>query len=330
MSVLVTGGAGYIGSHMVLQLLDAGEDVVVLDNLSTGARSALPAAAKLIVGDVGDQDLVRALLRCHQIEAIVHFAGSIVVPDSVSDPLGYYHNNTVNSRALLEIAVTCGVEQFIFSSTAAVYGMPEESPVSELAPLCPISPYGSSKLMTEMMLADTARAHNLRYVALRYFNVAGADPQGRSGQSTPRATHLIKVACETALGQRPRLDVFGTDYETADGTCVRDYIHVSDLIAAHMSALQYLRAGGASEVFNCGYGHGYSVFEVIDAVKRVSGANFEVQNSDRRPGDPAALVAAPEKIHDTLGWRPKFDDLDTIVRHALSWEQQLAGFRVAS
>ncbi len=330
MSVLVTGGAGYIGSHMVLRLLDSGEDVVVLDNLSTGSRSAVPAAAKLIVGDVGDQDLVRALLRCHQIEAIVHFAGSIVVPDSVSDPLGYYHNNTVNSRALLEIAVTCGVEQFIFSSTAAVYGMPEESPVGELAPLCPISPYGSSKLMTEMMLADTTRAHNLRYVALRYFNVAGADPHGRSGQSTPRATHLIKVACEAALGQRPRLDVFGTDYETPDGTCVRDYIHVSDLIAAHMSALQYLRGGGASDVFNCGYGHGYSVFEVIDAVKRVSSTNFEVQNSDRRPGDPAALVAAPEKIRDTLGWQPEFDDLDTIVRHALSWEQQLAGFRVAS
>ena len=330
MSVLVTGGAGYIGSHMVLQLIDAGEDVVVLDNLSTGIRGAVPKPAKLVVGDVGDQELVGSLLRSHKVEAIVHFAGSIVVPDSVSDPLGYYNNNTVNSRSLLEMAVTCGVDQFIFSSTSAVYGMPEVVPVDEQAPLCPISPYGSSKLMTEMMLADTARAHNLRYVALRYFNVAGADPQGRSGQSTPRATHLIKVACEAALGQRARLDVFGTDYDTADGTCIRDYIHVTDLVRAHMAALGHLRAGGASEVFNCGYGRGYSVLEVADAVKRVSASDFEVRHSERRAGDPAQLVAASQKIRDMLNWAPEFDDLDTIVRHALAWEQQLSGYRAAS
>ena len=330
MSVLVTGGAGYIGSHMVLQLLDAGEDVIVLDNLSTGIRAAVPESARLIVGDVGDQELVRALLRSHKVDAIIHFAGSILVPDSLTDPLGYYNNNTVNSRALLEMAVTCGVDQFIFSSTSAVYGIPEAIPVDEQAPLCPISPYGSSKLMTEMMLADTARAHNLRYVALRYFNVAGADPQGRSGQSTLRATHLIKLASETALGRRPRLEVYGTDYDTADGTCVRDYIHVCDLIRAHMSALQHLRAGGSSDVFNCGYGRGFSVFEVIDAVKRISGVNFDAQHSDRRPGDPATLVAASGKIREMLGWQPEFDDLDTIVRHALSWEQQLMGYRAAS
>ena len=248
MSILVTGGAGYIGSHMVLELLEAGETVVVLDNLTTGFRWAIPAAATLVIGDCGDQDLVRTVVRRHDVTAIIHFAGSIVVPDSVSDPLGYYHNNTVKSRSLMEVAVATGVKKFIFSSTAAVYGMTGEKPIDEDTQLKPMSPYGSSKLMTEIMLADTARAHDFRYVALRYFNVAGADPLGRTGQSTPRATHLIKVTCETALGQRPHLDVFGTDYPTPDGTCIRDYIHVKDLARAHMSALAHLDAGGKSEM----------------------------------------------------------------------------------
>lgn len=330
MTVLVTGGAGFIGSHMVLALLDAGERVVVLDNLSTGFRWAVPPAATLVVGDVGDQDLVRTVIRKYAVKAIVHFAGSIVVPESVADPLGYYNNNTVKSRALMEAAVATGIKHFIFSSTAAVYGNPLENPVSETATPAPMSPYGWSKLMTEVMLADAARAHDFRYVALRYFNVAGADPKGRSGQSTPRATHLIKVACETALGQRPHMDVFGTDYPTHDGTCVRDYIHVSDLIRAHVAALDYLRSGGKSDVFNCGYSKGFSVLEVIDAVKRVSGVNFEVRLSPRRAGDPAAIVASSQKIRDALGWQPRNDDLDEIVRHALAWEDQLARFKIAS
>ena len=330
MAVLVTGGAGYIGSHMVLALLDAGEDVVVLDNLSTGFRWAVKPPARLVVGDVGDQDLVRTVLKKYNISAIVHFAGSIVVPDSVADPLGYYLNNTVKSRALIEAAVTTGIKHFIFSSTAAVYGNPATTPVDEDAPLVPVSPYGSYKLMTEMMLADTARAHDLRYVALRYFNVAGADPQGRSGQSTPRATHLIKVACETALGQRPHLEVFGTDYPTRDGTCIRDYIHVSDLIAAHMAALRHLRTGGTSDVFNCGYSRGFTVLEVIEAVKRVSGTDFPVRLSGRRAGDPAAIVAASEKIRSKFGWQPQHDDLDEIVAHALAWESCVAQVKQAS
>lgn len=330
MAVLVTGGAGFIGSHMVLALLDAGERVVVLDNLSTGFRWAIPPAATLVVGDVGDQDLVRTVIRKYGVKAIVHFAGSIVVPESVADPLGYYNNNTVKSRALMEAAVATGIRHFIFSSTAAVYGNPLENPVSETATPAPMSPYGWSKLMTEVMLADAARAHDFRYVALRYFNVAGADPKGRSGQSTPRATHLIKVACETALGQRTHMDVFGTDYPTHDGTCVRDYIHVSDLIRAHVAALDYLRTGGKSDVFNCGYSKGFSVLEVIDAVKRVSGVNFDVRLSPRRPGDPAAIVAGSQKIRDALGWQPRNDDLDEIVSHALAWEDQLARFKIAS
>jgi len=330
MAVLVTGGAGFIGSHMVLALLDAGERVVVLDNLSTGFRWAIPPAATLVVGDVGDQDLVRTVIRKYGVKAIVHFAGSIVVPESVADPLGYYNNNTVKSRALMEAAVATGIRHFIFSSTAAVYGNPLENPVSETATPAPMSPYGWSKLMTEVMLADAARAHDFRYVALRYFNVAGADPKGRSGQSTPRATHLIKVACETALGQRTHMDVFGTDYPTHDGTCVRDYIHVSDLIRAHVAALDYLRTGGKSDVFNCGYSKGFSVLEVIDAVKRVSGVNFDVRLSPRRAGDPAAIVAGSQKIRDALGWQPRNDDLDEIVGHALAWEDQLARFKIAS
>jgi UDP-glucose 4-epimerase len=330
MAVLVTGGAGFIGSHMVLALLDAGEKVIVLDNLSTGFRWAVPPAATLVVGDVGDQDLVRTVIRKYGVQSIVHFAGSIVVPESVADPLGYYNNNTVKSRALMEAAVATGLKQFIFSSTAAVYGNPAENPVSEAAQPAPMSPYGWSKLMTEVMLADTSRAHDFNYVALRYFNVAGADPKGRSGQSTPRATHLIKVACETALGQRSHMEVFGTDYPTHDGTCIRDYIHVTDLISAHVAALNYLRTGGKSEIFNCGYSKGFSVLEVIEAVKRVSGVDFDVRLVPRRPGDPAAIVAGSQKIRDQLGWQPRHDDLDEIVRHALSWEDHLASFKIAS
>src|SRR5215467_1754251 len=323
MSVLVTGGAGYIGSHMVLKLLDAGERVVVLDNLSTGLAFAVPKGVALAVGDVGDADLLRRLLDGQDVDAIIHFAGSIVVPESVVDPLGYYHNNTVKSRALMEVAVEMGVENFIFSSTAAVYGTPKEIPVREDAALAPMSPYGSSKLMTEIMLADTARAHNFRYVALRYFNVAGADPKGRSGQSTPHATHLIKVACETALGKRPYMEVFGTDYPTPDGTCIRDYIHVTDLVRAHLAALRYLRAGSASLTLNCGYGHGFSVREVVEMVKRVSGVDFKVEIGPRRAGDPAQIVAASNRIRAMLEWAPQYDDLATIIAHALAWEQRL-------
>jgi UDP-glucose 4-epimerase len=327
MSVLVTGGAGYIGSHMVLELLDAGEDAIVLDNLSTGFQWAVPEGVPLIIGDVGDQALVRRLLKRNPIDAIIHFAGSIVVPDSVADPLGYYLNNTCKSRALIAAAVEEKVPHFIFSSTAAVYGMPAQNPVAEDAPLEPISPYGSSKLMTETMLRDTAHAHPLRYVALRYFNVAGADPERRSGQSTPRATHLIKVAAQTALGERSHLEVFGTDYPTPDGTCIRDYIHVSDLTRAHLAALQYLRAGGESQVLNCGYGRGFSVLDVINAVKSAANKDFPVRMAPRRPGDPAALVASADRIGEVLEWKPRLDDLDTIVEHALAWERRLVESR---
>lgn len=330
MSVLVTGGAGFIGSHMVLELLDAGEDVIVLDNLSTGFRWAVPDGAKFIEGDVGNHDLVGELLRSNSIDAIFHFAGSIVVPESIADPLGYYRNNTGNSRSLIACAVEAKIPNFIFSSTAAVYGMPEVNPVTEDVTLAPISPYGSSKLMTETMLRDTAIAHPLRFVALRYFNVAGADLKGRSGQSSPGATHLIKVAAEAALGMRDHLDVYGTDYETPDGTCVRDYIHVSDLVRAHLDALRYLRDGGESVILNCGYGKGFSVLDVIEAVKRASGVDFTVRYVPRRPGDPAALVAGAGRIHDVLGWEPRLDDLDTIVEGALSWEKQLRKSREAS
>jgi UDP-glucose 4-epimerase len=324
MSVLVTGGAGYIGSHMALELLDAGEQAVVLDDLSTGLPWAVPREAELVEGDVGDQAQVRRLIESRGIGSIIHFAGSVVVPDSVADPLGYYLNNTVKSRALIEIAVKCGVRHFIFSSTAAVYGMTGDRPVAEDAPLAPMSPYGSSKRMTEIMLADAARAHDFRYVALRYFNVAGADPQGRAGQSTPRATHLLKVACETALGKRSQVEVFGTDYPTRDGTCIRDYIHVTDLARAHSAALAHLRAGGASDVLNCGYGRGYSVLEVIDAVKRASGRDFQVRSGPRRPGDPAVVIAATERIRKILSWVPAHDTLDAIVAQALRWEERLS------
>ena len=330
MSVLVTGGAGFIGSHMALELLDAGEDVFVLDNLSTGFRWAVPDGAKFIEGDVGNQDLVRGLLQRNDIDAILHFAGSIVVPELVVDPLGYYLNNTCKSRSLIACAVETKVPNFIFSSTAAVYGIPEINPVTEDATLEPISPYGSSKLMTETMLRDTAKAHPLRFVALRYFNVAGADPKGRSGQSSAAATHLIKVASETALGMRPRLEVYGTDYETPDGTCIRDYIHVSDLVRAHLDALRYLREGGESIVLNCGYGQGFSVLDVVAAVKRASGKDFPVHMADRRPGDPAELVAGADRIREVLGWVPRRNNLDTIVEDALSWEKRLREYRAAS
>ena len=327
MTILVTGGAGYIGSHMVNTLADAGEHVVVLDNLSTGFEWAIPKGVPLVMGETGDQLRAAALIAEHRVDAIIHFAASIVVPDSVRDPLGYYRNNTVNSRALLEVAVNSGVRQFIFSSTAAVYGNPEQVPVSEDAPLAPMSPYGNSKLMTEMMLKDVGAAYDLNYVILRYFNVAGADPALRTGQSTVGATHLIKVAVETALGKRPKLDVYGTDYNTPDGTCVRDYIHVMDLANAHMAALTHLRGGGDSATFNCGYGHGYSVLEVVDAVKRVSGCDFKVELAPRRPGDPAMIVADSARIRTQLGWAPSFDNLDTIVEHALAWERRLENLR---
>ena len=324
MTVLVTGGAGYIGSHMVHALADAGERVVVLDNLVDWFRLGSTETASLVVGETGDQPRVAALIAEHEVDAIIHFAASIVVPDSVRDPLGYYRNNTVNSRALIETAVAGGVRNFIFSSTAAVYGNPARVPVREDDPTVPTSPYGSSKLMTETMLRDAGAAHGLRHMILRYFNVAGADPLGRTGQSTKGATHLIKVAVETALGRRPKMEVFGTDYPTPDGTCIRDYIHVSDLVRAHADALAYLRAGGASATLNCGYGRGFSVLEVIETVKRVSGVDFKVDLAGRRAGDPAHIVAACDRARSTLGWQPQFDDLQTIVAHALAWERKLA------
>jgi UDP-glucose 4-epimerase len=323
MTVLVTGGAGYIGSHMVLELLDAGEGVVVLDNLSTGFRWAVPDGVPLIVGDFGDEDLVTELLIRHRVDAIIHFAAKIVVPESVADPLGYYLNNTAKARTLLACAVDAGVKRFIFSSTAAVYGDPLHNPVTEDETLKPVSPYGRSKLMVEWMLEDTAKAHDLSYVVLRYFNVAGADPKGRSGQSTPNATHLIKVAVQTALGRREKIQVFGTDYPTPDGTCVRDYIQVTDLVRGHMDAMQHLRSGGASLTCNCGYAKGFSVLDVIGAVKKVSGVDFAVETAGRRPGDPAAIVADNHRVKSALGWTPKYDDLELIVRQALDWERRL-------
>lgn len=323
MAVLVTGGAGFIGSHMVWRLVDDGQDAVVLDNLTTGFSWAVPPDVELVTGDIGDQDLVERIIREHNVDAIIHFAGSIIVPESVARPLDYYLNNTVKSRALIESAIRCGVPHFIFSSTAAVYGTPEEVPVRETAPMGPESPYGMSKLMTEWMLRDAAQAYDFRYSALRYFNVAGADPEGRTGQSTKGATHLIKVACETATGKRPYIEVFGTDYPTPDGTCVRDYIHVSDLVAAHSLALARLRAGGDSLVANCGYGRGYSVFEVLQAVKDVVGHDFEVRLSGRRPGDAVSIVANSDRAQREFGWHPAHDDLHEIVHHALAWEERL-------
>jgi UDP-glucose 4-epimerase len=323
MTVLVTGGAGYIGSHTVHALADAGERVVVLDNLSTGFASALPRRMLPIVGDVGDERLLASLIEAHEVEAVIHFAGSTIVPESVRDPLGYYRNNTANSRTLIDAAVKGGVRRFIFSSTAAVYGNPARVPVTEEDPTTPLSPYGWSKLMTEIMLRDAGVAHGLGHVILRYFNVAGADPQLRTGLSTAGATHLIKVAVEAALGRRERIDVYGTDYPTPDGTCIRDFIHVDDLARAHVAALDYLRAGGASATLNCGYGKGYSVREVIEAVERAVGHKFPVNFAARREGDIVVSVAAANRIRELLRWTPELDDLDTIVRHALAWERRL-------
>ena len=324
MGVLVTGGAGYIGGHMTLGLLDASEKVVVLDNLSTGFDWAVADPAKLVVGDTGDAELVAGLIAEHKIDAVAHFAAKIVVPDSITDPLGYYLNNTSNARTLIETAIEGGVKNFIFSSTAAVYGETTSEPVSEDMPLAPISPYGRSKLMVEWMLEDASRAYDFRYVALRYFNVAGADPQGRLGQSTPKATHLIKRGVQTALGLYPNMEIFGQDYPTRDGTCVRDYIQVTDLIDAHLAALAYLRNGGASMVCNCGYGHGQTVKEVVDVVKKVSGVDFKVLMSPRRSGDPASIVARSDRAKSLLAWKPVRDNLDDIVRQALDWERRLS------
>ena len=325
MTVLVTGGAGYIGSHTVLGLRDRGEEVVVLDDLSTGVARLVPPGVELIEGDAGDAALLARLFSGRTVDAVIHFAGSIVVPESVADPLKYYRNNTANSRTLIEACVTAGVPRFIFSSTAAVYGIPDRVPVAEDAVLAPISPYGSSKLMTEWMLRDTAAAHDFSCIALRYFNVAGADPAGRSGQSTPEATHLIKVAVQAVMGTRDHVSVFGDDYDTPDGTGIRDYIHVTDLAAAHLAALDHLRGGARSGVFNCGYGRGASVREVLAAVERVSGTTLDIRNGPRRAGDPPSLVADASRLRKTLAWTPALDDLDTIVAHALDWERRLAG-----
>ncbi|MCG7392665.1 UDP-glucose 4-epimerase GalE [Microvirga sp. ACRRW] len=323
MKVLVTGGAGYIGGHMVLALRDAGHEPVVFDNLSTGFRWSVPDDVPLVVGDIGDYELMLQTLRAHSIEAIVHFAAKLIVPESVRDPLGYYLNNTVKSRSLLAAAVAAGIKTFVFSSTAAVYGNASDKPLAEDALLAPLSPYGSSKLLTEVMLRDVAAAHDMRFVVLRYFNVAGADPAMRHGQSTANATHLIKVAVQTALGMRSHMEVYGTDYPTPDGTCIRDYIHVTDLIAAHMQGLEYLRAGGESLVVNCGYGHGYSVSEVIDTVRKVSGRTFEARYAPRRDGDPINIVADSSRIRSKLNWQPRHDDLAAIVEHTLRWETML-------
>jgi len=323
-AVLVTGGAGYIGSHAVLALLDAGWPVVVLDNLVTGFRWAVPEQAIFVEGDIADGDLVGRLVGEHGIGAIMHFAGSVVVPESVSDPLKYYDNNTARSRALIASAIAGGVRHFIFSSTAAVYGLPDEIPVKESMPTVPINPYGRSKLMTEWTLRDAAAAHELNYCALRYFNVAGADPQGRSGQSTAGATHLIKVAVEAATGKRQSVAIFGDDYDTTDGTGIRDYIHVADLAAAHVLALEKLIAvPDENHILNCGYGRGFSVLDVLDSVDRLTNAKVDRRFEPRRPGDPDALVADNAAIRAVLGWTPAHDDLDTIVGHALAWERKL-------
>ena len=321
--ILLTGGAGYIGSHVLRQLGEAGEDVVVLDNLSTGFEAAV-TAGELVVGDTGDMELLEKLFAEHDIDTVMHFAARTIVPESVADPLRYYENNTASSRTLLEVAHRHGVQQVVFSSTAAVYGVLETGKASEETATAPINPYGTSKLMTEWMLRDLAIAGGPRYVALRYFNVAGCDPSGRVGQSTPKATLLVKVACEVATGKRDQLYVFGTDYPTPDGTGLRDYIHVEDLATAHLDALTYLRNGGDSTTLNCGYGHGYSVREVIDAVERVTGEPLKHTEHPRRDGDPPELVAIADRVREVLGWEPKYDDLDLIVKTSLDWERRIA------
>jgi UDP-glucose 4-epimerase len=322
-NILVTGGAGYIGSHVARQLAEHGESIVVLDNLSTGFREAT-LGAPLIVGDVGDRALVERVLSEHGIDTVMHFAAHTIVPESVRDPLKYYGNNTCATRSLLASCSAAGVKHFVFSSTAAVYGMPASGIADESTPTQPINPYGSSKLMSETMLRDLSAASALRHVILRYFNVAGCDPSGRIGQSTLHATLLIKVACEHAAGKRDRISIFGTDYPTADGTCIRDYIHVEDLAAAHVQALKYLRDGGESLTLNCGYGHGYSVREVLDTVARVSGRTLDVTEEPRRAGDPPMLIAKSDRLQEILGWRARHDDLDFIVRTALQWERKTA------
>jgi len=323
MAILITGGAGYIGSHMAYAALERGEDVVVLDNLSTGVRALVPEKAHFHQGHVGDRSLLRRLIRGYRVTAVAHFAGSIAVPESVEKPLVYYANNTVASRNLIEACVETGVRYFIFSSTAAVYGMPERNPVMEGAPTAPINPYGRSKLMVEWMLEDASRAHDFRYVSLRYFNVAGSDPQGRSGQSTPHATHLIKRACQVALGRIPHLDIFGTNFPTRDGTGVRDYIHVTDLVEAHALALGHLKGGGTSLTLNCGNGRGYSVKEVIDTVSKVAGHRLPTRHAPPRSGDAAELVADATKLRREFAWQPKHDDFEEIVATAYAWERHL-------
>lgn len=323
--VLVTGGAGYIGSHVLHALTDAGIPAVTIDNLSTGRRAAVPDAVPLIEGDVGSAELLEQVMCRYGVDAVMHFAGSIVVPESVEKPLAYYRNNTANSLTLLDACVRLGIDQVVFSSTAAVYGVTDRVPIDEETPTAPINPYGASKLMTEQMLRDAGPAHGLRSVILRYFNVAGADAAGRTGQATPTATHLIKVACQALLGRRPALSLFGTDYPTADGTCIRDYIHVSDLAEAHVLALLHLRRGGESLTLNCGYGRGASVLEVVRTLEEVSGEKVPVVVADRRAGDPPQLVAGADRIRERLGWVPKHDRLDEIVISALAWERSLPG-----
>jgi UDP-glucose 4-epimerase len=321
-TILVTGGAGYIGSHVVLQLRERGEQVVVLDNLSTGFRQAV-LDAPLVVADVGDREQLLAVIRRHGVDTVMHFAAHTIVPESVRDPLKYYGNNTCSTRNLLQCCAETGIRHFVFSSTAAVYGIPDGDYAEENSPTAPINPYGTSKLMSEWMLRDLGAATALRYVALRYFNVAGSDPAGRIGQSTRQATLLVKVACEASVGKRPHVSIFGTDYATSDGTGVRDYIHVEDLATAHLAALDYLRKGGTSTTLNCGYGHGYSVREVLASVERVSGKPLVIREEPRRAGDPPVLVARADRIRTVLGWQPRLDNLDTIVQTSLGWEERL-------
>ncbi len=323
-TTLITGGAGYIGSHTVLALRQAGRSVVVLDDLSSGDRSVVPEDVPFIEGNAGDRQLLRKLFGDFNVDSVIHFAGSILVERSVSDPLSYYHNNVAVSRNLLEACVEQGIDRFIFSSTAAVYGAAATSPIPETTETRPINPYGTSKLVTEWMLRDIAAASHLRFVALRYFNVAGADPQGRSGQLGPEATHLVKIASQVVAGSRESIAIFGDDYDTPDGTCVRDYIHVSDLAAAHLSALNYLDSDGNSLVLNCGYGHGYSVQEVLQAVERCAGRPLNPQRAPRRPGDPPSLVADTSALRQTLAWSPRFDNIDVIINTAIDWEKSLA------